>query len=131
MAVTRRGEGVPLMRQIVVQPRAGVEGVKGVRLGPRLLAQHRRRKDFFEIGHSRAAQQLISADRALHLVLVLEVAFQDRLRAELPIRRARAHAAPAVGVVHVAHDLFAGQIHARAHLLLLTKKMSQIDRAIC
>ena len=38
MAVAGRGKCPPGMRQIVVQPRVGVEGVKGVRLGPRLLA---------------------------------------------------------------------------------------------
>src|ERR1039458_3056691 len=83
-----------------------------------------------EIGHDRAAEELIAANRALHLVLVFEVAFQNRFGTYLPIRRARAHRAPAIGVVDVTLDFFAAKIYARAHLFPATEKMPQMDRAV-
>ena len=83
-----------------------------------------------QIGHGRSTQQLIAADRALHLVLILEVALQNRLGTHLPVRRAGAHRAPAVGAVHVALNLFAGQIHARSHLLLRAEEPPHIYRAV-
>ena len=129
VAVTRRGKCYPVVRQIVVQPRAGIEGVVGVGRAPGLVAQHRRSVNLIDVRHRLSAQQLVTAAVALHLMLVLEVALQNRLRAELPVRRACAHRAPAVGVVHIALNFFAGQIHPRAHLLATAKQPPKINRA--
>ena len=49
---------------------------------------------------------------------------------DLPVGRARAHGAPAVGVVHVGHDALAGEIDARAHLLAAAEEMAEIDGAV-
>ena len=48
----------------------------------------------------------------------------------LPVGRARAHGAPAVGVVHVGNDALAGEIEARAHLLAAAEEMAEIDSAV-
>ncbi len=81
-------------------------------------------------GSGCAAEELIAAAVALGLVLVLEVAFEDGRRVQLPIGRAGAHGAPAVGVVHVSDDALAGEIHARAYLLAAAEKMAEVDSAV-
>ena len=83
-----------------------------------------------DVGQRRAAQQLIAAAVALSLVLVLEVAFEGRCESNLPVGCARAHGAPAIGVVHVGDDALAGEIHSRAHLLAAAEEMAEIDGAV-
>ena len=77
-----------------------------------------------------AAEQLVAAAVAFSLVLVLEVAFERGGRIDLPVGRACAHGAPAVGVVHIGNNALAGEIHARAHLLAAAEEMAQIDGAV-
>ena len=83
-----------------------------------------------DVGQRCAAEQLIAAAVALGFVLVLEVAFEGGGRIDLPVGRACAHGAPAVGVVHVGDDAFAGEIHARAHLLPAAEEMAEVDGAV-
>ncbi len=130
MAEASRGKCQPVARQIVVQPRAGIECVVRVGRTPRLIAKHCRRINFVDVRQRRTAQQLIPAPVAFSFMLVLEVALQNRLGAQLPIGRARAHSAPAVGVAHIACDSFAGQIHARAHLFAAAEQPPQIHSSI-
>src|SRR5580692_1845400 len=118
MAETGLGEDSPVFRQAVVEPRAGVECIVGVGWAPRLVAQHCRWIYLVYVRQRCAAQQLIAAAVALHLVLVLEVALKNRLGTELPIGRAGTDCAPAIGVVHVACNSFAGQVDSRANLLV-------------
>ena len=83
-----------------------------------------------DVGQGCAAEELIAAAVALGLVLVLEVAFEGGGGVDLPVGRARAHGAPAVGVVHIGDDALAGKIHARAHLLAAAEEMAEVDGAV-
>ena len=85
--------------------------------------------NFAQIGRRLTAQQLITADRALHLVLILEVALQNCPRTQLPVGRSRAHCTPAVSVVHIALDFFSSQIHAQAELLMPAEHRPKINRS--
>ncbi len=113
-AVAAGDSHAPVVIEDMFNAHAAVGRLDAHRLLPRLIAEHacgvrvRRQRG--------AAEQLVARHRALAAGLVVAVQFQRGAFADLPVRRQRQHAAPAVGVMHVRMDVLVDCVDAHAEL---------------
>jgi len=71
------------------------------------------RQQFFRRGMVRqlgATEQLIARHRTLLLVLILHIQLQQRVRADVPVKRHRREIALAIGVFYIGVEIFMGEV---------------------